>query len=157
MLTKSEAELLFKQLLRMMSHYNAADSSYNQETEEREKVKRNLKKIASQLRELGGDPDQIVKEGCFLVDKSNYTDLTLRHKRVMRFEGLMKHPHYRGLIGKLTHPEMTIIRNFLEDHGLKPSEEYCKILNFLFLNKIKPKNWALIQELLHVSDTEVTK
>jgi hypothetical protein len=66
---RHDAILAFKQELKKMSHYNAAEGgSFNKEGGERLKCRKRLNVAAKKLINMGIDPDSIFNAGNYLVD-----------------------------------------------------------------------------------------
>jgi len=63
---------IFKKQLALMSYYNAAESDWAKEKEDRDKCSKYLKTLAKNLKINGIDPSDIAVG--YLVSKSDYTE-----------------------------------------------------------------------------------
>ena len=57
---------------------------------------------------------------------------------------------YGVLVARLKQNERDMVELFFEQHENKNCDEFIYIVNRMFIDKVKPKNWALIMELLTV-------
>lgn len=71
-------------------------------------------------------------------------------KMLTHFENLHEHPWYGPRINKLKKPELMMMGDFIEENGELETNEFVHKVNRMFINKEKPKNWAMIMEMLTV-------
>lgn len=71
--------------------------------------------------------------------------------RITNFESLSRHPFYSGLVRKLTRNDVNVCVEFLNRTIDLSNDDYEMKVNRMFMDKVKPKNWAIIQELLSCS------
>lgn len=62
---------------------------------------------------------------------------------------------YKKSLEKLTEAEFDLIVEFIDDHDHLGHLEFEYAVNRMFLDKEKPKGWAVIQEILVVVNTAV--
>jgi hypothetical protein len=56
-----------KDLLTMMSYYNAAESDWNSESKKRDQCRLELKALIKKLRDKGIDPKPLIESGNYLL------------------------------------------------------------------------------------------
>lgn len=74
-------------------------------------------------------------------------------KRSMKFASLIEHAFYSRLCARLTEGERALIQEFIHNNDLLDKNEFESAINRLFIDKVKPKNWAVILEALSVVNT----
>lgn len=75
----------------------------------------------------------------------------ITHNRHQKVKQLFEHPHYNKLMRKLTGDEMLLIANFINGNQNKERNEFVHATNRMFIDQnYKPKNWAVIMEVLTV-------
>ena len=76
----------------------------------------------------------------------------LLQKRQTRLIELKDDPYYSKFLKRLTKTDTGIIQNFLTEHGNEDNDTYQFKANRLFLgiDTFKPKNWALIIEIITI-------
>lgn len=77
--------------------------------------------------------------------------------RLEKFRNLGKHPWFQRLISRLTRKEVLLAEGFLIENEALNRNDFDFKMNRLFLDKEKPRNWAIILELLMISNTEAKK
>ena len=87
--------------------------------------------------------------------KIDYNSLLLYNKDMETIIiSMEKHPIYSKLFKRLKNDEFKMIENFIEENNSKNKGDFEYKINRLFLDKEKPKNWAIILELLSIYNTK---
>jgi hypothetical protein len=77
--------------------------------------------------------------------------------RLQKFNNLGNHPWFQKLTRRLTSKERLLAEAFISENEALGRAQFEFKLNRLFLDKEKPKNWAIILELLMISNMEDKK
>lgn len=76
-------------------------------------------------------------------------------KRLDMLQEKCKQLPYNKLAKRLTEGEFDHLVTFIEDHEELGHLEFEYQVNRMFLDKAKPKNWAIIQELLVITNSAI--
>lgn len=77
--------------------------------------------------------------------------------RLQNFRNLETHPWFSKLLKRLTKKEVLLAEAFIMENEDLNRGDFDLKMNRLFLDKEKPKNWAIILELLMISNMEAKK
>ena len=83
------------------------------------------------------------------MNKINLWDERRIEDRKKRFDNYsIKGPYQKKLFEKLKKNEIQLIKDFILQNESIPREDFERLLNRFFLHKNRPKNWAIILEIL---------
>jgi hypothetical protein len=77
--------------------------------------------------------------------------------RRQAFDGYAEHPWLHKSYKKLTAEERALAHRFLSENGALTKDEFILRVNRMFLDRPKPKNFTVIQELLTCANARLER